>query len=270
MQMPAFSRTYSYATEVRGFWARPRTTFTITGFNVPNEQNQDYGPERLVLHDPGTTAAEQLHVTAADTKFLGSGPVGTTLTPTAPIVVQQGTWFGVLGACHDATGTTMHNSYDGLDGRQTTTVGSPDLVCRLTANMASIFNATGHRLASLRDLGPDRPRRLSTSRATCRARSRPRRLGRHALLRRQPAARHDRLDPRRAGGPPRRSLGRACRRRIPTPFGGLLISPSFLLTSRRRTAPAPSSCRSPTTRTSPTPTSTGRASSSTSPTTSTA
>jgi hypothetical protein len=59
-----------------------------------------------------------LHVTAADTKFIGSGPVGTTLTPTdGPIVVQQGTWFGCMGTCHDATGTTMHNSYDAATRR---------------------------------------------------------------------------------------------------------------------------------------------------------
>jgi hypothetical protein len=100
--------------------------------------------ERLVLHDAGTTQPSSYTPTAADTKFLGTGPVGTTLTPTAPIVVQQGTWFGVIGACHDAAGTTMHNSYDaGSTASQTTTVlGNPMPVRRLTANMNFVTNAT--------------------------------------------------------------------------------------------------------------------------------
>jgi hypothetical protein len=115
----------------------------ITGFNVPNEQSAT-DQSVWFFTTPNTTQPSSYTPTAADTKFLGTGPVGTTLTPTAPIVVQQGTWFGVMGACHDAAGTTMHNSYDaGSTASQTTTVlGNPMPVRRLTANMNFVTNAT--------------------------------------------------------------------------------------------------------------------------------
>jgi hypothetical protein len=59
-------------------------------------------------------------------------------------VIQQGTWFGVMGACHDAAGTTMHNSYGASTSHQTTTVlGSPMPCQRLTANRNFVTNGTG-------------------------------------------------------------------------------------------------------------------------------
>jgi hypothetical protein len=124
-------------------WAQAPVTFVINGFDVPNEQNAT-DQSVWFFTTPNTTQPSSYTPTAADTKFLGTGPVGTTLTPTAPIVVQQGTWFGVMGACHDAAGTTMHNSYDaGTAALQTTTVtGSPMKVSRLTANMNFVTNAT--------------------------------------------------------------------------------------------------------------------------------
>jgi hypothetical protein len=78
------------------------------------------------------------------------------------------------------------------------------------------------------DHGPDRPRPDERPWQPAEHDPEPRRLGRHALLRRQPAARHDRNDPGRAGRPPRR-LAPDLPTAIPTPFGNLLISPSFLL-----------------------------------------
>jgi hypothetical protein len=109
---------------VRGFWAQAPTTFVITGFNVPNEQNATHQSVWFFTY-PGTDAPSTYNVTAADTKFIGSGPVGTSLTPRLRSC-QQGTWFGCLGTCHDATGTTMHNSYAQLGHDTTTILGSPD------------------------------------------------------------------------------------------------------------------------------------------------
>jgi hypothetical protein len=129
VQMPAYTSTYSYSQGVRGFWAQAPVTFTITGFDVPNEQNETDQSVWFFIY-PGTTAPSTYSVTAADTKFIGSGPVGTTLTPSSPITVQQGEWFGCLGTCHDATGTTMHNSYG--NSMTTTVLGQPMEVKRLT------------------------------------------------------------------------------------------------------------------------------------------
>jgi hypothetical protein len=143
MQMPAFAQ-YSIARRgPRLLGSSPDDLHVITGFNVPNEQSAT-DQSVWFFTTPNTTQPSSYTPTAADTKFLGTGPVGTTLTPTAPIVVQQGTWFGVMGACHDAAGTTMHNSYDaGSTASQTTTVlGNPMPVRRLTANMNFVTNAT--------------------------------------------------------------------------------------------------------------------------------
>jgi PKD repeat protein len=129
MQMPAFASTYSYVTDVRGFFAQAPTTFAITSFNVPNEA-QATDQSVWFFTFPGTTAPSSYAVTAADTKFVGSGPVTAPLTPTTPIVIQQGTWFGVLGCCHDSVGTTQHNSY-GNGGFTTTILGAPTVVNRL-------------------------------------------------------------------------------------------------------------------------------------------
>jgi PKD repeat protein len=111
IQMTPYSRTYSSSSQTRGWWAQAPVTFVINGFDVPNEQSATH-QSVWFFTTPANSQPSSYTPTAADTKFLGTGPVGTTLTPSAPIVVQQGTWFGVLGACHDAAGTTMHNSYD--------------------------------------------------------------------------------------------------------------------------------------------------------------
>jgi hypothetical protein len=221
--------TYSSSTQVRGWWAQAPVTFTISGFNVPNEQNAtDQSVWFFTI--PGTTQPSSYTPTAADTKFLGTGPVGTTLTPTAPIVSSRARGSAIMGACHDATGTTMHNSYAPARAeprrrrsRLADECPSPDGQLQLRLDQRPRARSRCSSRPAARS-----PASMSTSRATCSRRSRPRRLGRHALLRRQPAARHDRLDPGAQAGLLAASLQPAGR--IPTPFGGLLISPSFLLT----------------------------------------
>jgi PKD repeat protein len=143
IQMPAFSSTYSSSTQVRGWYAQAPVTFTISGFNVPNEQSEAF-QSVWCFTIPGTTRPSSYTPTAADTLFLGTGPVGTTLTPPTPIVIQQGTWVAIMGACHDATGTTQRNSYGtGSSGTPNTTVlGAPMDVRRCGGNFNFASTAT--------------------------------------------------------------------------------------------------------------------------------
>jgi PKD repeat protein len=132
MQMPAFSNTYSWPTDTRGFWGQAPTTFVITGFNVPNENQDTHHSVWFFTYSGTGTPGSTYNVTATDTKFIGSGPISATLKPQTPITVTQGTWFGCLGTTHDATGTTMSNSYAASGTQQTTILGSPVSLNRLT------------------------------------------------------------------------------------------------------------------------------------------
>jgi PKD repeat protein len=199
MQLPGFSNTYSY-TYSRGFYFQAPTTFTINSFNVPNEASK---PEQSVwfFTYPGTTPPSSYAVTAADTKFFGTGPTTAALVPTTPIVIQQGTWCGVFGACHDPNSTTMENSYSAsATNHPTTILGAPTVLTRLLFQNPA-RRRERHRLRLDRNVRPDRPRRARHPRQPADDHPDPRCLRRHALLRRQPAARHDRRDPGRAGWP---------------------------------------------------------------------
>jgi PKD repeat protein len=231
IQMPAYSRTYSISSQVRGWWAQAPVTFVINGFDVPNEQNAT-DQSVWFFTTPNTTQPSSYTPTAADTKFLGTGPVGTTLTPTAPIVVQQGTWFGVMGACHDAAGTTMHNSYDaGTAALQTTTVtGSPMKVSRLTANMNFVTNATVGTIAmsfatsgQIARVDVHVPGNLQSTIPLLAASGDTPYFGGNPTLDMTASI------PSAQAGLLAASLVQLPTT-IPTPFGGLLISPSFLLT----------------------------------------
>jgi hypothetical protein len=87
-------------------------------------------------------------------------------------VIQQGTWFGVLGACHDATGTTMHNSYAHLGHDQTTILGAPDRRESRLYHTGSSIAPPGTGSISFATAGQIARVELDIP-ATCRARSRP-------------------------------------------------------------------------------------------------
>jgi PKD repeat protein len=75
MQMPAFSNTYSWPTDTRGFWGQAPTTFVITGFNVPNENQDTHHSVWFFTYSGTGTPGSTYNVTATDTKFIGSGPI---------------------------------------------------------------------------------------------------------------------------------------------------------------------------------------------------
>jgi PKD repeat protein len=112
IRMPEYQQTYSYPQSVRGFYAQAPVNFTITAFAVPNEQNASHQSVWFFLCTRGQPSVSyRYYVMTAETLFLGTGPVGSPLTPASPIVVQKDQWFGCLAACHDAKATVMHSSY---------------------------------------------------------------------------------------------------------------------------------------------------------------
>lgn len=128
MPLPAFTNTYTYATHTRGFFFQAPTTFLITGLKVPDETMHGIqNVEVLRLSGPpnGTTPA------LASLFYSVNQPSANVIA--CSVIVNQGEWIGVLGAC----GTTpLHNSY-GASGFVSSVLGLPvtlnRLICRPTS-----------------------------------------------------------------------------------------------------------------------------------------
>jgi hypothetical protein len=126
-----FASTYT-ASQTRGFYFQAPTLMVINGVRVKNESNQPLQTVALYTFPsapPAYTATYQ--TVAADEKLYATGvPASTIIAPTAPLVVQPGTWVGVLGATHSVGSTTLDNSYGGT-AVQTTVLGQPVTLNRL-------------------------------------------------------------------------------------------------------------------------------------------
>jgi hypothetical protein len=195
---------------------------------VPNENQDTHHSVWFFTYSGTGTPGSTYNVTATDTKFIGSGPISATLKPQTPITVTQGTWFGCLGTTHDATGTTMSNSYAASGTQQTTILGSPVSLNRLT-HTGSIFNGPGTGSVSFATAGQiarvliDIPGNLQTTIPTLAASGDTPYFGANPQLDMTAAI------PGAQAGLLAGSL-QSLPVSIPTPFGGLLISPSFLIT----------------------------------------
>jgi hypothetical protein len=127
-----FQSTFS-STLTRGFYFQtPAIPIIINGFRVPNEANQ---PQQAVAFftmpqmPPAFSASYQ--ITANDVKFFAEAQKsGTVLRPKAPIVIQPNTWVGVLGAGQATGSTTMYNSYGG-SAVSSSVLGQPITLNRL-------------------------------------------------------------------------------------------------------------------------------------------
>ncbi|MCA8969134.1 MAG: hypothetical protein KDC95_05100 [Planctomycetes bacterium] len=104
-----FNFMYRHPSQIRGYWFRAPTSFVVTGFEVPNE---NAAPEQVIAFytftkDPGNFFLP----TASDLKFFTPAPVPSNrvIQPASPIIVLQGEWVVVAGACKDAT--TYNSSY---------------------------------------------------------------------------------------------------------------------------------------------------------------
>lgn len=121
MPLPPFTNTYTYATHTRGFFFQAPTTFVITGLQVPDETlNGTQNVEVLRLAGPPATTPPVASL------FYSAGQPSTNVIPCA-VLVNQGDWIGILGACGT---TTMYNSY-GASGFVSSVLGQPVTLSRL-------------------------------------------------------------------------------------------------------------------------------------------
>jgi hypothetical protein len=107
--MPAFTYTYSYVSNTRGYWFTAPRDFTLTGLQVANESGHALQNVEVVRFHPGVTPPAYATTTNAFTSlFRAVGqPSGSVIRMTIPI--KAGDVIGILGAAGDAT--NMHNSY---------------------------------------------------------------------------------------------------------------------------------------------------------------
>lgn len=131
LPLPSFTTSYSFPTNVRGFWFQAPRAFSIVAARVPNEAGlalQNAAIYRLASAPPlaPTTLVSQ-------PEFLALGvPAGTEIRVPFALSFAAGEYVGVLGAMGDAT--TMVNSY-GTAPFTTTLLGAPVVLGRLRADV---------------------------------------------------------------------------------------------------------------------------------------
>lgn len=129
-----YQSTFASATAIRGFGFVAPSTLVVTGFEAPNDTTTTGTDQTIICYVLATPPTAAFTATAADVKFFATGPANSILRPTAPIIVQQGEWIGVLGAVHaSAAASPLQNSY-GAGPYATTVVGMPISVSRLWMN----------------------------------------------------------------------------------------------------------------------------------------
>jgi len=106
MPIPAFGRTYTSASQTRGFYFQAPVDFTIVGLRVPDEAKN--GKQNVAVIKPTAQPPAYPSTTTGGLQFYKGGE------PSANIIAcnisfKKGDWVGVLGACGDAT--TLYNSY---------------------------------------------------------------------------------------------------------------------------------------------------------------
>ncbi len=129
MPVPAFGSTFT-STLTRGFWFQAPGPAVITGLSVPNEAVQPFQVVEVI--DLGTTAPPAYPGTVVGTTlFYDNTTAGGSLIPTS-IPLVPGNFYGVLGACNPAVGsTTSYNSYAGVAGAFTSDfLGIPTTITR--------------------------------------------------------------------------------------------------------------------------------------------
>ena len=129
---------YTAANSTRGWWFQAQSSFTISsimssedntdGISATNQSVEivDFGMNPPLLY-PTTTGSHTVLFSAIDT-------IKEWLNCNIPIV--SGNYYGIIGAKHDAGGSTMYNSY-GPSGAQTFIIdGNPTTATRLLLQSA--------------------------------------------------------------------------------------------------------------------------------------
>ncbi|MBI5853123.1 MAG: hypothetical protein HZB39_19100 [Planctomycetes bacterium] len=131
LPLPSFTTSYSFPTNVRGFWFRAPRSFSIVAARVPNEAGltlQNAAIYRLASAPPFAPAT-----LVSQPSFLALGvPAGVEIPVPFALSFAAGDYVGVLGAMGDATTTV--NSY-GTAPFATTLLGAPLVLGRLSADV---------------------------------------------------------------------------------------------------------------------------------------
>lgn len=129
-----FSSIYSSSAAIRGFYFTAPTNFVITGFETPNDYSPPESDQTIICYVMKTAPTGAYAAQPADVKFFATGKANQILPASPPIVVQQGDWVGVLGACHaSAASSSLRNSY-GAGSFSSTVLGQPITLNRLWMN----------------------------------------------------------------------------------------------------------------------------------------
>lgn len=135
MPLPNFTSTFSAAAGTRGFFFQAPISFLIVGLRVPDESAQ--GVQNVEVQR--LPAAPPLYPATATgtTLFYSAGQPSSQILSTA-ILVNQGDWIGILGACGT---TSMANSY-GASPFSSSILGTPVTISRFLTqtNLASVSN----------------------------------------------------------------------------------------------------------------------------------
>jgi hypothetical protein len=127
--IPPFGSTFT-STLTRGYWFQAPAAGIVTGISVPNESLQPF--QAIEFVDLGTTPPPAYPTTVVGTQLhYSNNTAGGSLVPVA-ILLVPGNYYGVLGACTNAVGsTTSYNSYANAAGTFSSTIlGIPTTLTR--------------------------------------------------------------------------------------------------------------------------------------------
>lgn len=134
-----YTRTYSNGTHTRGYWFTAPTDFTITGLQVPDEQNHGQQSVEVVRFNAGTVPPNWASTTNAFTSLARVISVSSTDIIDLSISVSAGDVIGIIGAAGDAS--IMHNSY-GNGSFPSSVFGHPMTLRRLGMQHNLVTTAT--------------------------------------------------------------------------------------------------------------------------------
>lgn len=125
--LPAFSTTYS-SSYTRGLYFQVPAPMIVIGLQVPDETKnglQNVAVYRLTAKPPAYSAT----VASPPIFYQEAIPSSTVIQVNPPLIFQPGEWFGVIGACGNAT--TTQTSYAASGPFTSNVLGQPITIYRL-------------------------------------------------------------------------------------------------------------------------------------------
>lgn len=127
--LPPFGSTFT-STLTRGFWFQAPASGIVAGLSVPNEALQPFQVVEFIDLGAAPPPAYPSTVVGTQLFYSNNTPGGSTIPTAIPIIA--GNYYGVLGACTSAVGsTTSYNSYAAVAGPFTSNIlGIPTTLTR--------------------------------------------------------------------------------------------------------------------------------------------